>query len=275
MAPEYVGAGEGARSMAMLWGLGQAPTRGPRRGLELDRVVRAAVELADAEGIDAVSMRRVAERLEVGTMSLYTYVPGKGELLDLMLDAVYADRTESPEVTQAGDWRARLEAGAHEQWAFHHAHPWTLYIATGRAVLGPNELTWYERSIAVVADIGLPAREAVAVVGALSMYVRGAARDAAEAERAAQATGRSEEDWWHEREPILTEVWTAERFPVLTRVAAEGGFDVPDDTPNYNLQFILDDFEFGLQRMLDGIAAQVERARAPRPPRRRSRGAHR
>ena len=258
MAPEYVGAGEGARSMALLWGRATEPTRGPKRGLELAHVVRAAVELADADGIDAVSMRRVAERLGISTMSLYTYVPGKGELLDLMLDAVYSERLEAPTPRPKG-WRSRLEAAAREQWAFHERHPWTLYVATGRAVLGPNELDWYERVMSIVADLDLPPRDAVAIIGSMASYVRGAARDATEAGRAAEATGRSEDEWWYEREPILNEVMTPERFPVLSRIGAEGGFDVPEDTPNYNLQFVLDDFAFGLQRLLDGIEALIAR----------------
>ena len=85
------------------------------------------------------------------------------------------------------------------------------------------------------------------------MFVRGAARDAAEAAGAEAATGKTELEWWTERDAILTEVMTPERFPTLARLAADGGFDVPPDTENYNVRFILDDFEFGLQRLLDGI----------------------
>lgn len=255
--------------MALLWGTEAKPRRGPKPALSLEQVVGAAIELADAEGLDALSMRRVAERLGVGTMSLYTYVPGKSELLDLMLDTVYGEKADPAGSAEASpDLRARLEAMARDQWALHERHPWTLYIASSRAVLGPNELTSYEAALSIVADLGLAARDAVAIVDSLSMYVRGAARAAAEAERAAQETGKSEEDWWYEREPTLSEVLVPERFPTLNRLGAEGGFDVPEDTLNYNLQFVLDDFEFGLQRILDGVQAFV-RVKRRRPRSRR------
>lgn len=259
--------------MALLWGTQPKSTRGPKPALSLENVVSAAVELADSGGLEALSMRRVAEALGVGTMSLYTYVPGKGELLDLMLDRVYGEGADP--VPSAGvdpGWRAGLESIARDQWGMYQRHPWTLHVASGRAVLGPNAMDSYEMALAVVADLGLVARDAVAIVSAVSMYVRGAARDAAEAERAAQATGKSEDDWWYEREPILSEMLVPERFPTLTRLGAEGGFDVPEDTLNYNVQFILDDFEFGLLRLLDGIKSFVEtrgRRRRSRPSRRR------
>jgi AcrR family transcriptional regulator len=269
--PEYLGRGDARRSMDLLWGRSRPAKRGPKAALELESVVRAAIELADEEGLDAVSMRRVAERLEMGTMSLYTYVPGKGELLDLMVDTVYGERADERAVDPGSGLRPRLEAIARDDWAFYQRHPWTLSIATGRSVLGPNEADGYERALSVVADLGLPARDAVAIVDVVSMFVRGAARDAAEAGRAEEVTGQTEYEWWTEREAQLTEFMSAERFPTLTALGAAGGFDVPPDTENYNVRFIVDDFEFGLQRLLDGIEQYVEvRGRRP-PPRQRRR----
>jgi AcrR family transcriptional regulator len=259
MAPEYLGRGEARRSMDLLWGRFLPATRGPKAALELETVILAAIELADADGLDAVSMRRVAERLEMGTMSLYTYVPGKAELLDLMVDTVYGERVDEAAVDPGTGMRERLEGLARDQWAFFQRHPWTLSIASGRSVLGPNEAKSYEHALSAVADLGIPARDAVAIVDAISMFVRGAARDAAEAAGAESATGKTELEWWTERDAILAEVMTPERFPTLGRLAADGGFDVPPDTENYNVRFIVDDFEFGLQRLLDGIDAFVDR----------------
>ena len=110
-----------------------------------------------------------------------------------------------------------------------------------------------------MADLDLVARDAVAIIDALSLYVRGASRDAAEAAGAERVTGVTEDDWWSPRDAILTEHWSSERFGVLDRLAQAGGFSVPDNTENYNVRFILDDFEFGLQRFLDGIEAFVAR----------------
>jgi AcrR family transcriptional regulator len=267
MRPEYSGRGDAVRSMDLLWGRRPKPTRGPKASLTVDAIVGTAIDLADRQGLDALSMRRVADALGVGTMTLYTHVPGKGELLDLMLDAVYgeaepAGTAETPDGPAAG-WRAALEAGARRQWALHERHPWTLYVASTRAVLGPNALAAYEAALAPVAELGLPAREAVALADSLSMLVRGAARDAAEAIGATQATGQSEDDWWREREPLLGEVFDAEWFPTLARLGAAGGFDVPSDSPTYFHRFAVDDFEFGLQRLLDGFEAYVARHASP------------
>lgn len=262
MAPEYSGRGDAVRSMELLWGRATRGSRGPKQGTDLEAVVRAAIELADAEGLDAVSMRRVGERLGMGTMSIYTYVPGKGELLDLMLDTVYGERAADP-IGEGGSPRERLERIARSQWDFHERHPWTLYIASGRAVLGPNELDAYEAALSVASRLGVSARDAVAIVDSIGLFVRGVARDAAEAESAERVTGLSEMEWWTERDAILTGKMTDERYPTLGRLDAEGGFAVPDDAPNYNLTFILEDFEFGLQRLLDGIQAYVGERGAP------------
>ena len=92
-------------SLQLLWGRRERNERGPKRGLTVERIVTAAIELADAEGLDAASMRRVADRLGVGAMSLYRYVPGKTELLELMLDTIHGeDRAEAP----TGNWREQL-----------------------------------------------------------------------------------------------------------------------------------------------------------------------
>jgi hypothetical protein len=104
------------------------------------------------------------------------------------------------------------------------------------------------------------------------MYVRGAARDAVEAAAAERVTGMTEIEWWTARDEILSEVMTGERFPTLARLDAEGAFAVPPDTENYNLRFIVDDFEFGLQRLLDGIEAHVRAARESSRSRRTRRG---
>ncbi len=259
MAPEYSGRGDAVRSMELLWGRTTKPTRGPKPALDLESVVRAAIELADANGLEAVSIRRVAERLGIATMSLYTYVPGKGELLDLMLDTVYSERRD--EAKLQGTRREQLRAMARSQWDFHHRHPWTLYIASGRAVLGPNELDSYEAALSVVADIGVPARDAVGVVDALSIFVRGAARDSVEAAMAERVTGRTELEWWTERDAILAEKMSPDRYPISGRIAQGGGFDVPEGTENYNVQFIEDDFRFGLERYLDGVEAFARKRR--------------
>jgi AcrR family transcriptional regulator len=258
VTPDYSGAGDPARSLPLLWRDHKRPTRGPRPGLTVDRVVAAAVELADAEGLEALSMRRVAERLGVGTMSLYTYVPGRAELLDVMLDTVLA---EVARPDGAGGWRAGLEQRARGDWALFHRHPWMLQISPARALLGPNETELFEASLRVVADTGLSGSEMVLVVSLVGEYVRGAAQTAVGAAQAERRTGISDEQWWAAREPLFDKYFDPERYPNVVRVAAEGAFEQPAGDAAYTVAQAQQSFEFGLVRVLDGVEAFI-RARS-------------
>jgi AcrR family transcriptional regulator len=251
---EYTGRGDPARSMALLWGAQKSPTRGPKPGLSVERIVAAAIELADGAGLAALSMRRVAEHLGVGTRSLYTYVPGKAELLDVMLDTVLGEVAVPADVP---GWRAALEARARADWDLYHRHPWVLQVSGARALLGPNETALYEATLGAVAGTGLGGREMVLVVSLVTGYVRGAAQGAVEAARAEQGTGVSDEQWWAARERIFDTYYDASRYPTLTSVAASGAFEPLGDASEYNLSQAVDAFEFGLQRVLDGVEAFV------------------
>jgi AcrR family transcriptional regulator len=253
---DYSGAGDPARSLPLLWRDQKRPTRGPRPGLSVDKVVAAAVELADAEGLAALSMRRVADKLGVGTMSLYTYVPGKAELLDLMLDTVLAEEAR-PDAADA-DWRTGLEQRAREDWALFHRHPWVLQIAPGRALLGPNETDLFEASLRVVDGIGLSGTEMVLVVSLVADFTRGAAQTAVGAAQAERRTGISDEEWWKAREPLFDRYFDPARFPTVTRVGAEGAFAQPPGDGEYTVAWAREGFEFGLRRLLDGIENFVE-----------------
>ena len=261
MATEFTGKGDPQRSMELLWGVAKTPTRGPKPGLSVARIVRAAIELADADGLAALSMRRVADRLGVGAMSLYTYIPSKAELLDLMMDAILAEEALPDAAT--GDWRARLELHAREGWALYRRHPWALQVSGVRGMFGPHQLARYEAALASVADIGLGGREMVRVVSLVGGYVRGAAQVAVEAAQAAQQSGESDDQWWAANEPLLDKYFDAARYPTTVAVQLQGGFDQPPGDFDYHLQHAVDDFEFGLQRVLDGIAAFIARRTIP------------
>jgi AcrR family transcriptional regulator len=253
MATEYSGRGDPARTMALLWGVQKRPRRGPKPGLSVDRIVRAAIELADAEGLAALSVRGVAGRLGVGPMSLYTYVPGKAELLDLMLDRVSGETTAPGGEGDGAGWRAGLEAVARENWALYHRHPWLLQVAaTSRPPPGPNVVAKYDRELRVVDGIGLDEVEMDSVLGLVLGHVEGAARRAVEAAQAPQRTGQTDAEWWGALEPLLAEVFDASRYPTAARVGAAAG-------AAYNAAYDpTHAFEFGLQRVLDGIGTLVE-----------------
>ena len=259
---EYSGRGDPARSLALLW---RTKTQEPssRKGkpeLSVDRIVRVAIEVADAEGLAAVSMRRVADALKVGTMSLYTYVPGKAELIDVMLDAVHGE-VERPEEASAG-WRALLERVARQNWELYRRHPWMLQIATSRPVMGPNTIAKYDYELRAVAGIGLTEVEMDSVVSLVLGHVEGAARRALESAQEEQQTGMSHEQWWRAHAPLLEKVFDASRYPTAARVGAAAGEAYgAAHAPEHA-------FEFGLQRVLDGIEVLIER-RAAKPGRKK------
>ncbi|MEV0197892.1 TetR/AcrR family transcriptional regulator [Nonomuraea sp. NPDC050691] len=235
--------------------------RGARQGLDLDRIVRAAVELADAEGLAGLSMRKVADRLGFTTMSLYRHVPGRDQLVELMRDAVLAELA-GPE--GAGDepparggahapagergsarWRERLEALARQGWELRRRHPW---LAEGRGLRhlpGPNAVAYYERMLAAVAGTGLPPSEVLAVVDLVGRFVDAEALVFVEAAEAERRSGVSDEEWWDARRSLFERF---ERFPTITRLWEQGGYDHPEDS-----------FTFGLARLLDGIELLVRR----------------
>jgi AcrR family transcriptional regulator len=150
---------------------------------------KVAVKLPDEEGLEALSMRRVAERLSKSVMSLYTYVPGKAELVDLMLDTVYAELpTEYP---LDGGWRAAMEASARAGCDFYQRHPWVLQISGVRSILGPHESDVYETQLRLVDGLGLSPVDMTRVVTVVSSFVRGAAKTLADSRVAERATGRT------------------------------------------------------------------------------------
>lgn len=238
------------RSLQLMWGGAPEPTRGPKPGLSVATIVRAAIDLADAEGLVALSMRRIAAALGVGAMSLYRYVPGKSELVDLMVDEVYREDIATAEALE-GDWRARLEAYGRQEWALYLRHPWMLQIAQGRPMLGPNSMRSTDIALRAVDGIGLTEDEMLATVVTLSSFVAGLAKTTIEAMQAADRTGISDEEWWEIQGEYVGPAVVAGELPMLTKVGEAGAFNS-----------MFDNFEFGLQRVLDGLGVLIEARRA-------------
>jgi hypothetical protein len=173
-----------------------------------------------------------------------------------MLDSVCGEPARPADVP--GGWRARLELIAREKWALYQRHPWMLHVATGRPPLGPNISTAYEYELGAVDGIGLTDLEMDSVVTLVSGFVHGAARGAVEAAQAEQRTGMTDEQWWWAHAPYLSKVMDASRFPLSSRVGAAAGeaYGAVYDPGQA--------FEFGLERILDGIDTLIS-GRAPRP----------
>lgn len=248
---ETAGGGDPARTMALLWRAPGEPGRrpGPRAGIDVDRIVAAAVELADAEGLAAVTMRRLGTELGVGAMTLYTHVPGKGELVDLMYDAVLGEVHPSP---PAGGWRERLTAVAHENWDLFVRHPWAAHLGTGRPVLGPNLMRKYDLELAAVDGLGLSEVDMELVITLVGDFVRGSVGGLHDKRAVERSSGLTDEQWWAVVEPHVDRVFDAERFPTAARVGPVAGPELGAGDPARS-------FEFGLARLLDGIAVLLGR----------------
>ncbi|WP_433083092.1 TetR/AcrR family transcriptional regulator [Dactylosporangium sp. CA-052675] len=247
MTTEYSGTGDPRRSIDLLWGRlpASAARRGPRPKFTVPEIVAVAVALADAEGLGAVSMRRVAQRLGVTAMSLYTYVPSKAELLDVMVDAVSAEAVR--EAHAAEGWRERLTEVARTNWELYRRHPWLLQVATSRPVLGPNSIAKYDFELRAFEGTGVSDVDTDQLLSLVLDYVTGAARAAVLADQAEQRTGRSDTEWWEAWAPLLSEVLDPARFPTAARVGQAAGEEYGAGDP-------VRAFTFGLQRVLDGIA---------------------
>lgn len=250
----YGGRGDPARSMELLWREGPPPARGrgPKPGLTVERIVAAAIGIADADGLAALSMRRVAERLGVGTMSLYTYVPGKAELIDVMFDTVCGELAPECSAPGARTWRERLELIARANLEMYRRHPWMLAVmANSRPPLGPNSIANYDRDLRAVEGIGLSDLEMDSVVTMVYVYVQGAAHTVIEAAGTERATGMSDEEWWNAFAPLLEKVFDPEKYPTAARVGAKAGETYQSAyDPEHG-------FRFGLARLLDGVEALI------------------
>jgi AcrR family transcriptional regulator len=245
---EFSGSGDPVRSLELLWRVQAPPKRGPKQRLDIDQIVEAAIALAAQHGLAALSMRKVAERLGVGTMSLYTYVPGKPELLDLMLDAAIEPPAPLPE----GTWRTKLEHIARENWDRFHRHPWLLEVTPLRPVLGPNTFARYEHELSAIEGIGLTDVEMDSTLGLVNAHVESSARRALEAAQAEQRSGLTDEQWWSARAPVLERVVEPDRYPIATRVGTAAG-------EAHNAAFAPDHaYAFGLATVLDGIEFLIQ-----------------
>jgi AcrR family transcriptional regulator len=256
---EYSGRGDAVRGLELLWGVRERPSRGPKPAMSLDQIVHAAIAIADAEGLEALSMRRVAEQVGFTTMALYRYVPSKAELLDVMVDTVNGERAILDGIP--GGWRDKLEYSARADWALFHRHPWALQIAVHRPVAGPNGLASYESALQAVSGIGLTPGEMLEVVHSVYNFVRGAALVSVDAARAETQTGTSDEQWFAARSRFLDTVFKSGRYPTLAAIIEAGAYEASSDAAS-GIVGHLAAFEFGLERLLDGIEELV-RSRQP------------
>nr|WP_281386528.1 TetR/AcrR family transcriptional regulator C-terminal domain-containing protein [Jiangella mangrovi] len=231
----------------MLW---EPSDRAGRTGITKRAVVEHAIAIADAEGLGALTMRRVAERLGVGAMTLYTHVPGKPELVELMLDAVagevYADSVVPGEQPT---WRDGVRLVAERNWAHHLRHPWTVEVVPGRPVLGPGVSAKYEAELAPLDGIGLGDLEMDQVLGGILALVEATARQQVGLDRV-RAAGSGDLDWWAVVSPVLARSMGGRSFPLAGRVGAATGEAVEAGDPRAAMRV-------SLELLLDGVSLRL------------------
>jgi AcrR family transcriptional regulator len=266
--PVFAGQGAPEWSLAALWDKGEPTPRrsapGPRPALSRDAIIAVAIEIADQEGLDGLSMKAVGQRLGRTAMALYTYVPGKDELLDLMYDRVHAELpTRYP---SAHGWRAAAHAWAGDLGDFFLRHPWTLQVSYARPVLGPNEQMMLETLVHILRPTGLGAPVLRRAVSALLHLVRGAAQTRVDARIAARDTGTPSALWWRARASQLHRVVPdfADRFPQSTWLSQQAAGGAGGDPETYLVHQADQAYTAAVELLLDGIEAQRERKRAKR-----------
>ncbi|WP_112133684.1 TetR/AcrR family transcriptional regulator [Glycomyces dulcitolivorans] len=237
--------------LELLWRTGPEASRGPRKGLTVDAVVAAAVELADREGLEAVTVRRLAQELGKAPMTLYTYVPGKSELVALMLDFLFASMERGE--LEGLAWRERVSQIARDSYSLYRTHPWAAAASPSRPPLGPGQCAKYEHELRALEGLGLSDVEMDDVLAHLLGFVRIAAQDAAQADAERAASAMSDQEWWEVNGALLAKVLDPERFPTAVRVGQAAG-EAHDSA--YDAEHA---FRFGLERTLDGLAPLIMR----------------
>ncbi|MEU4194423.1 TetR/AcrR family transcriptional regulator [Kribbella sp. NPDC026611] len=222
----------------LLWGKQPLPSRGPKPAVTLAAIAEVGIRIADAEGLDAVSMQRIAAELPVTKMALYRYVPGKAELVAVMSDLAMGAPPQRPAVP----WRTSLYTWAMDLYDGFLLHPWLLQSTIGRRLLGPNELAWMESGISALAGSGLTGGEQFDSILVITSHVRNIAQQSTTFPGA--TTGLTEDDVNQSLAEILrTE---AARFPHLT-----AALQTLAGSENQGLVF-------GLHRILDGLERLIQ-----------------
>lgn len=235
------GTAEGQAMVELLWNPPPPPTRGPKQRLTLDRVVAAGMAVADQYGAAELSMRKVAQELGVGAMSLYTYVPGRDELFELMIDRAWSARALPDRDLP---WRVQVEFHAHEAWRMYQEHPWLIWSNLWRMPLGPHVLDVQEDLYRALLLTGLDERTVAQVAGLVEAQVFGAARSAVTDTSVSARTGVTTDDYWASRAGFWTTYYSQERYPAMTRLWEAGAFDDEPDGESWRL---------GLRLLLDGV----------------------
>jgi AcrR family transcriptional regulator len=231
----------------VIWGRPEWAGRGPVPSLSREGIAAAAVALADAQGIEAVSMRTLAAELGVGAASLYRYVARKDELIDLMVDAVMG---RDLEFEVRGDWRADMRSIAHGLRTMTLRHPWMAIHGAGPRNFGPNTVRIYEEVLSAIDGLGLEIDEMLVMIETLDAFIRGRTLEDLSEQEAVRRSGLAQEEWMETQVPYISSLIESGRYPLVTRVVLDARTPHDPDRLEHG-------FELGLERVLDGLATML------------------
>jgi AcrR family transcriptional regulator len=235
---------------AIVWMRPVREPRGQHPPLTRDTIATAGIAIADAEGIDALSMRKVAAELGCGTMSLYRHISSKDELLDVMIDAGIGE-TAGAAATPGGNWREDLRRSACGLRAAMLRHPWVVQVISRRPALGPNMLAATEATLSAVDGLGLSIDQMLCTIGLVNAFVVGfVVNELAEREwryPLADQSGPQARQWASVMVPYVQSIIESGQYPLVSRMIIDAE-DFPDPDAVFGWQ---------LDRVLDGLAAMM------------------
>ncbi|MEV4166344.1 TetR/AcrR family transcriptional regulator [Nonomuraea dietziae] len=228
-----------------IWMRPERPARGPKPAYSRAQITEAAVRIADAEGLEAATMRRIAAEIGAGAMSLYRYVPSRDDLVDLVADRLMGEI--DLEGIPSGHWRADLTRYAEGVRAMWLRHPWIATVHRSRTSFGPNQLLLIERLMGVL-DAFVSIDENLSLMAILNGYVEGAAREQVSQADELRRSGLSESEWMARSGPRIHQLLASGEYPIFSKIVMEAR------QPHLSRD---DQFRYGLERVLDCIAAAL------------------
>jgi AcrR family transcriptional regulator len=208
----------GWAGIELLWELdGKSESHRRNTALGREQIVRAAIAIADAEGLEAVTMRRVAQRLNTGAMSLYRHVPDKDALVSMMIETILGDEMAGqPQLLATDDWRTALRGLAQATWQLSRKHRWYPEASIAQPPLSPNGVAGLEQALAVFDPYDLDIMTRMQYVGAVHHLALHAALDRFIEEEAARRLGVTEEEAFRRAAPVMEKLMATGRYPHVT-----------------------------------------------------------